>query len=47
MNKKIDEIVDILIKELTANNWTRVDRLQKILEELVRIEIAAIKGKES
>jgi hypothetical protein len=38
----ISKVVDQIIKELESNNWSKSDRLQKVLEELVKIEVAKI-----
>lgn len=43
---KIDEVTDAIIKATDESKWATVDRLQKVLEQLVKIEVAAIKGKE-
>jgi len=40
----IKTVVEQMIKELEAGNWARSDRLQKVLEELVKIEVAKIEA---
>lgn len=47
MSKKIDDVVDSITKAVESGNWTSADRLQKVLEQLVKLEVAAVKGKES
>lgn len=43
---KLDEVIDQIAKAVEAKEWIKVDRLQLVLEQLVKIEVAAIKGKE-
>lgn len=47
MNKNaqtIEKVVEQMIKELEANGWSKCDRLQKVLEELVKVEVAQIEA---
>lgn len=43
---KVEEIADQIVKAVDESKWVKVDRLQLVLEQLVKIEVAAIKGKE-
>ena len=40
----VTKVVDQIIKEMESNNWAKVDRLQKVLEQLVKIQIATIEA---
>lgn len=40
----IEKAVNQIIKELESANWSRADRLQKVLEELTKIKLAEIDG---
>lgn len=42
---KVDDIADAISKAIDAKEWAKVDRLQLVLNQLVKIEIAAIEGK--
>jgi hypothetical protein len=44
MDKEIAKVVDQIIKELDASNFTRADRLQLVLNELVKVQIAEIEA---
>ncbi len=44
MSNDITKVVDQIIKELESANWARVDRLQKVLEELVKVQVAEIEA---
>lgn len=44
MDKEISKVVDQIIKELEANNWSKADRLQKVLEELTKIKVAELEA---
>lgn len=38
------KVVDQMIKELEGGNYPRSDRLQKVLEELVKIKVAELEA---
>lgn len=40
----ISKVVDQIIKRLEAKEWSSADRLQKVLEELVKIQVAEIQA---
>lgn len=40
----ITKVVDQIIEELKHDNWSKSDRLQKVLEQLVKVEIAHIEA---
>lgn len=42
--EKINEVVDNIIQSLEKRNWSQAERLQLVLEQLVMIEVASIKG---
>jgi len=44
---KIDEVVDSITKAVTAEEYGQVDRLQKVLEQLVKVKVAEIEGKKT
>lgn len=42
MSDQIEKVVNEIIENANKANWARVDRLQLVLNELVKLEIAAI-----
>lgn len=40
----IDKVVDQIIKELSSSNWSKADRLQQVLKELVKLQVAEIEA---
>ena len=44
MSKEISKVVDQIIKELETANWSKADRLQKVLEELIKVQVAEIEA---
>ena len=40
----ISKVVSELIKQLEAAQWARADRLQLVLNELVKVEVAIIEA---
>ena len=40
----ISKVVEQMIGELKANNWSTADRLQKVLEQLVKLQVAQIES---
>lgn len=40
----ITKIVDQIIKELEGANFTKADRLQLVLQELVKVQVAEIEA---
>lgn len=42
---KIEEVTDEIIKACEASKWSTATRLQLVLEQLVKVEVAAIQGK--
>lgn len=45
MSDDITKTVEAIHKALGENRWAEADRLQLVLNELVKIEVAAIQGK--
>lgn len=44
MSKEIEKVVDQIIKELESGQWSKADRLQKVLEELVKVQVAELES---
>lgn len=44
MNKEIAKVVDQMIKELESGNWAKSDRLQLVLNQLVKVQVAEIEA---
>jgi dihydrodipicolinate synthase/N-acetylneuraminate lyase len=40
----ITKVVDQMMKQLEDGQWAKADRLQKVLEELVKIEVAQLEA---
>lgn len=39
---KVEEVVDLIAKYLEEGQWSRADRMQLVLNELVKLEVAAL-----
>lgn len=42
---EIKKVVNQIIEALEKDQWSRADRLQLVLNQLVKVEVAAIEGK--